>query len=748
MRRSAILVLVLALAGCAGDDSSSDTTAAPSTTVDATTTPTEDTTAPQLAPASFTVRPGVLQVAVLDAEPGAAIEVIDADGAAVADGEVDDAGSYLARELEPGEYVVRTADEQSDPVTVLAIDEVPDADFYADQELASGYGYLTARDGTTLSINAVLPGPADAGPYPTVVEYSGYSPSNPESAGFARFYNALGYAYVGVNIRGTGCSGGSMRLFDTQLRADGYDVVEAVAAEPWVLGHRVGLVGVSYPGITQLYVASTRPPSLAAITPFSILDDSYRSTMYPGGLLNTGFAVDWVAQRVEEAQPEGQQWAADRIADGDTECEANQALRLQNPDMVAEVAANETYDPAVADPINPSLFVDQIEVPVLVAGAFQDEQTGGRFPALLDDFTGTEHLYATLTNGLHTESALPGNLQRTVEFLDLYVAQRTPSMAVLNTLAPTLAGQITGVSTLPPFPDRFAGMTYDEALAVFESEPPIRILMEEGAADGLEPGTPYPRWVIERDAWPAPDVVPTRWYLGAGGTLSEDAPTDASAESTYTADPDALPDTFYDGSGNDIWKADVTWDWQPIPAGTGVGFETAPLTEDLVIAGPGSVDLWITSSTGDTDLEVTVSEVRPDGQEMYVQSGWLRASHRALDEDASTELQPVQSHLADDVAPLPDGEPTPVRVELFPFAHAFRAGSRLRITIDAPGNARGVWVFDTISGGETVTIAHDADHPSSLVLGVLPDEAVPTGLPTCGAVRGQPCRAATPLPTG
>ena len=56
---------------------------------------------------------------------------------------------------------------------------------------------------------------------------------------------------------------------------------------------------------------------------------------------------------------------------------------------------------------------------------------------------------------------------------------------------------------------------------------------------------------------------------------------------------------------------------------------TAPLTRTTAIAGPGSVDLTLASTAADTDLEVTVSEVRPDGTEVYVQSGWLRASHRA-----------------------------------------------------------------------------------------------------------------------
>ncbi len=121
-----------------------------------------------------------------------------------------------------------------------------------------------------------------------------------------------------------------------------------------------------------------------------------------------------------------------------------------------------------------------------------------------------------------------------------------------------------------------------------------------------------------------------------------------------------------------------------------VAWATQPLDEDNVVIGTGSVDLWLRSTAEDTDLEVTISELRPDGTELYVQSGWLRASHRALSPD-STELRPIPTHLEADAAPLPEGEFTEVRVELFPVAHPFRAGSRIVLSVDAPGGNRPVW---------------------------------------------------------
>ena len=213
-----------------------------------------------------------------------------------------------------------------------------------------------------------LPGPAALGPYPTVVEYSGYDPSNPDGhAPASTIAQALGYATVGVNLRGTGCSGGAWRYFEPLQSLDGYDVIETIAAQPWVANGKVGMVGISYPGITQLFVAQTRPPHLAAITPLSVIDDTYQ-TLYPGGIPNDGFSLGWAKDRSADAAPSGQRWAASRIANGDKVCEANQALRLQSPNVLSEIESLRYYDGARADALAPATFVDKINVPVFLAG--------------------------------------------------------------------------------------------------------------------------------------------------------------------------------------------------------------------------------------------------------------------------------------------------------------------------------------------------------------------------------------------
>lgn len=748
------------IAGACSSEDGSPETVAPETVAPGTIEPASsvvaggtETTSPDgsdVAPvdARFTLRPSVEQLHVIDADAGTPVDLLSGTGAVVGSGRTDDAGAHLFRSIPPGRYRVRLETDPpqlSDEATVTAIDDVPEASLYTGQVLDQGFGYITTRDGTLLSANVVLPGPVDAGPYPTVVEYSGYAPSSPDDTTLAQLYNALGYAYVGVNIRGTGCSDGAFGFFEPIQSLDGYDVIETVAAQPWVAHGMVGMVGISYPGISQLFVARTQPPHLAAITPLAVLDDSYRSTLYPGGILNTGFAVPWAEDRQREAEAYGQAWTEEQVASGDEVCAANQELRGQNQDLLGMIEAQTFYDPAVADPIAPVTFVDDITVPVFLAGAWQDEQTGGRFPAMLDQFSSSPHLYATMVNGTHLESFSLSIFPRYVEFLDLYVARRTPSLAAASAVAPLLVGGITGVEGLTlPAEDRFAGMPYEEALAAFEADPPVRILFEEGAADGAPPGTPVARFEAGFDAWPIVDAVASPWYLTADGVLrpeADDTPASATAPTSYTADPDAVPETSFEGSSGGVWAAQPEYDWERNPAGTAAVWTTPLLEQDTVVIGAGSVDLWVRSSAPDTDFEVTLSEIRPDGTEVYVQSGWLRASHRAL-ADGSTELRPLHTHAEADAEPLPEGELTPLRIELLPVAHAFRAGSQLRLTVDSPGGNRPIWAFDTISDGETVEIAHDGEHQSRIVLPVVSGIDVPAGLPACGALRGQPCRAA------
>jgi len=132
--------------------------------------------------------------------------------------------------------------------------------------------------------------------------------------------------------------------------------------------------------------------------------------------------------------------------------------------------------------------------------------------------------------------------------------------------------------------------------------------------------------------------------------------------------------------------------------------------------------------------------VRPDGTEFLIQSGWQRASLRALDPEAGTDIRPVPTFAEGDVEPLVPGRPTEVSVEIFPVAHVLREGSRLRVSIDSPGGNRVRWKFDTIEADAAVnTIGTSTQFPSRITVPFL-DLDAPEAAPPCPSLRGQPCR--------
>ncbi len=197
------------------------------------------------------------------------------------------------------------------------------------------------------------------------------------------------------------------------------------------------------------------------------------------------------------------------------------------------------------------------------------------------------------------------------------------------------------------------------------------------------------------------------------------------------------------GGTGGLWNATPAYHWDNNPAGTAASYVSAPLAQNTTVVGGGAVQAWIKAPVKDVDLQVTVSEVRPDGLETFVQDGWLRASAR--------KLNAKRSHRAR-ADPEPDAEGqrrrcppntfTPLTIPLYYEGHAYRAGSRIRVTIAAPNGAQPIWAFSQTvpKGTTTVTVASGANMPSRLVLPVVPSVSVPTPLPPCPGLRGEPCR--------
>jgi uncharacterized protein len=714
----------------------------------------------------FEAHGSVEQVYATGLVPGAAVALYDGEGQEVAAKSAGELGGVLFREVPPGDgYRVASRGAESPPLRVLTTQSAPPStDIYNQAIPSSGYGYLTTRDGIKLAIDVhppqdvtkVFPGvelpPLPSGPTPTLIEYSGYgyaNPAGPEN-GISIIANLMGFTVVDVNMRGSGCSGGAFDFFEPLQNLDGYDVVETIAHQPWVAHHEVGMMGISYGGISQLFTAATQPPDLAAISPLSVIDNT-QTTLYPGGILNTGFALEWARERVHDAEAAsptgGQEWAYKRIQEGDQTCAANQALHPEAADLLEKIEENSHYNPEVADPLSPITFVNKIDVPTFMACQWTDEQTGGHCPALAKHFTGTQRKWFTFTNGTHVDSLDPATFNRWYDFLELYVAKQPPSFgsAAIRAAAPLIYQEAMGIPgvTLPPDPIQLQP-THSLALTAFEKLKPIRVLFDSGAG-GLSPGRPYPGFEQSFDAFPVPGTQAKAWYLGPGGSLRGSPPAKSHADE-FTWDAHALPKTDFSGDTaagpGGLWTATPEYHWEQSPPGSAVSYLTAPLSANTAVIGAGAVNIWVRSSTPNVDLQATVSEVRPDGKETFVQSGWLRGNERKLDAEKSTPVEPVLSLRESDVFPFPADSFVEATIPLYYEGHVYRSGSRIRVTIAAPNGTQPIWSFDQTEpeGTAQVAIAYSEEMPSNLLLPVVPGVSVPTGLPPCPGLRGEPCR--------
>jgi uncharacterized protein len=745
---------------------------------------------------SFDAHGSVEQVYATGLPDGAQTSLLDSGGNVVETRDANFLGGILFREVTPGDgYRVRldTTGETSGPLTVLTKQSAPpNADIYDQTVHSDGYGYMTMRDGTKLAYSvhpptdlsnveginlpeSVTSGILDHTPSPTLVEYSGYGyarPSGPVS-GIEALANLMGFTVVDVNMRGTGCSGGAFDFFEPLQSLDGYDVIETVAHQPWVAHNKVGMLGISYGGISQLFTAQTQPPDLAAVAPLSVIDQT-QTTLYPGGILNTGFAVAWAQERQHEAMPApdpttdpndprygGQPYAAEQIAAGDQICKANQVLHPEAADLMKKIRENDHYIPEVADPLAPTTFVNKINVPVFMACQFTDEQTGGHCPTLAEHMTGTDKKWFTFENGVHTDSLDPETYNRMFDFFEIYVAREPPALkaALVRASFPAAFQAIWGISgpggapppdaQLPPDPIQLQP-TLDTAKAAFEALPEIRILFDNGAGMANHPGWPYPGFEQSFASFPIPGTVGQSWYIGPEGTLADQAPTQA-ADDAFTWDAHARPLTDFTGDtgsgAGGLWTANPNFQWTQDPDGTAVSYVTDPLAGDTAVIGAGRVDLWVRSSTPNVDLQATVSEVRPDGKETFVQNGWIRTKARALDPAKSTELEPVPSFLLEDFSPMPPDQFVPVTIPLYYQGHMYREGSQIRVRISAPNGDQPIWSFSETDppGQANVEIGYGGDMPSRVELPVVPGVSAPTGLPPCPSLRNEPCRDYQPL---
>jgi predicted acyl esterase len=163
----------------------------------------------------------------------------------------------------------------------------------------------------------------------------------------------------------------------------------------------------------------------------------------------------------------------------------------------------------------------------------------------------------------------------------------------------------------------------------------------------------------QEDAWPIAATQWTRFYFDSDGNTLSLAPTTGKSQISF----DAL--------------------------GDGVTFLSSPLDADTEITGPSAVKMFISSSTSDADLFIVLRVFAPDGDEVVFQEaidpptpigqGWLRASHRKLDEELSEPWRPYHTH--DERQPLTPEERVELDIEIWPTSIVVPAGFRIGVSV-------------------------------------------------------------------
>jgi predicted acyl esterase len=558
--------------------------------------------------------------------------------------------------------------------------------------------------------------------WPALFEMDGYqgfpSPNDNEFFG-----HTTKFVDVYAQIRGTGCSGGQFDLFSRQSSDDGKYIIDNwIPRQPWSNG-RVGITGHSYSGLTGFLVAGTAP-RVEAVAVSGLIDDFYRSILYPGGIFNEGFPILWGAL----LRPYSQFSGNTQNYENDSECRTNE-LQHQGSDTVPLTLLAPVYTQmtATADSwaISHSLFrvEPNLDAPIQINQQYQDEQTGPRGGYIL-----WQHVPVRLpkrlilSNGQHNPNDPKFDKAAWLECWLIDKPEHKP--------CPTISGETSaGTTVTAPVNDpRYRVVEYFDSLT--------------GGPAGQQRGAPY-----LTSNWPDPNTDWRLYYLHGDGTLSSaPAPNDKSVSYVSTATDEHTTGTFgYDlpvpPQGTNVGA--LTFVHGPNEARYTLSFANAP----TAISGPILLNLRLQSTAPDTDIFVDLLDLDTKTGEMaYLQRGLMRASFRAIDPTKSdyistgplkgTIYRPYHDYL--DTQLMIPGQTYQVPVEIFPLGHVFYPGHQLVIDIHAPpfSDALSTYAYEPHSAPAVNTILPG----STLLLPLMP--TLPPLWPTqpaCSQIAGYVC---------
>jgi putative CocE/NonD family hydrolase len=536
---------------------------------------------------------------------------------------------------------------------------------------------IRMRDGVKIAAALYLPKRRKdaAKGFPTLLAASPYrfdnniAPALPlflwRETGPIDWYLEQGYAFVHVDVRGTGRSGGEYRYMCREEQRDLYEVIEWIAGQKWSSG-KVGGIGQSYYARMQWFMAAQNPPHLACIAPYDGNVDTYRSSAYTGGIPGEFPSIWYNANvRVLNASP------------------ASGPRRIVEWDYPRAVREHPTYDAfwrerAAAERLH------KARVPVFSIGVWRKVDL---------------HL-----NGNIVGFQRAGGPKKLLVFgsANVHAAVQDFSSVAFHEkyLLPFYDRHLKGIDT------------------GYDAEPPVR-WFASGANE-----------MRTADAWPPREIAYKTYYLSGGPTGAVTSLNDGLLTAKAPRRKHDATSYDYPDAG---WRMGVVGagpDGRPDPARRVLTFTTAPLRDDLEIAGPIKLELYASSTQTDTDFVVKLSEQYPQSEEergkgmnpryQVVTKGWLRASHRRLDAKQSSEYAPVYTHT--DPQLLTPGKVYKLEIAVMPTAHRFARGSRIRLELANGDSSVTEFVFAHEYSPAKVgrdTIFHDAGYPSQIHLPVL-----------------------------
>lgn len=597
---------------------------------------------------------------------------------------------------------------------------------------ASPNTFVTMPDGIRIAMNVRLPDDYDpAKMYPTLFEMSGYDgggaedgtlskdfakmvppqagssfPLQEDSRQLSRRFNAE-YVTIHASVRGTGCSGGEFDLFAWQAALDGRYIIDHwIPEQPWSNGD-VALMGHSYGGITGFQIAQTQPTHLRAATLSGLIDDLYRGITYPGGVTNYGFPLLWTGA-IRPAYDVGGGLAPGIVRDEQADDTPNRRQKCAESSATKKrTAVNDPLVHGLQDTDNSwfqarSLIykANQINVPIHITGAYQDEQTGPRGPTHLFEQVRGVPKRLLIANGNHdTQNPAytgPEVYQDRKAWIDHW-----------------LRGVDGGFG----------------ALAAKKSS--VRTLLEYHR----ESGTLVSNGRIDSATFPLESTQWVDWHLRDGLGLS-----------TTPAGAGEGADDYLSGSPRQSWSYQAGprsgSEFTTPEAPDEVNFRSAPLDTATTIVGPITANLFVSSTSPDTELFVQLLDEGPDGSRTHLQRGMLRASHRAVDPGLSDRAadghiyRPWRPHSNADL--INPGEAYEYLVEVFPVGHVFRPGHRIVVKVHTPPLVDSYYAYVPKRFPGVNTILHDAAHPSRITLPVVPTPVLGPELP-CGGQEQVRC---------